>query len=231
MPSSGAVDDAAFAEARARRLLRSGRSARAMSAHLMAKGVDVGLLERVRPGPEEELLAALAFARRRRLGPFRTGPGGAETERRELGGLGARRVSPRDSGAGARDVGGRGRAVAGGAAAGLMSRNRPRFSRAATLRGAQASLPLLVGLVPFALVVGILAQGQGLSLLEATLMSALCYAGSAQLLALGHWAVPAPVVGAAVAAFIVNLRLALMGPVMALGSTGSAAGDYGRACS
>ncbi len=69
-------------------------------------------------------------------------------------------------------------------------------------------------MVPFALVVGILAQGQGLSLLEITLMSALCYAGSAQLLALGHWGVPAPVLGAAAAAFVVNLRLALMGPVM-----------------
>jgi predicted branched-subunit amino acid permease len=71
-----------------------------------------------------------------------------------------------------------------------------------------------IGVVPFALVVGIVAQGQGLSLLEVTLMSALCYAGSAQLLALGHWAVPAPVVAAATASFIVNLRLALMGPVI-----------------
>ena len=46
-------------------------------------------------------------------------------------------------------------------------------------------------------------------------MSAFCYAGSAQLLALGHWSVPAPVVAAATASFIVNLRLALMGPVIA----------------
>lgn len=95
-----------------------------------------------------------------------------------------------------------------------MSRLRPRFSREAVWAGARRSLPLQVGVVPFALVVGILAQGQGLSLLEVTLMSALCYAGSAQLLALGHWGVPAPVLGAATAAFIVNLRLALMGPVM-----------------
>ena len=92
--------------------------------------------------------------------------------------------------------------------------SRSSFSREAIFTGARRSLPLQVGVVPFALVVGIVAQGQGLSLAEVTLMSALCYAGSAQLLALGHWSVPAPVIGAATAAFIVNLRLALMGPVI-----------------
>ncbi len=95
-----------------------------------------------------------------------------------------------------------------------MSQDRPRFSRAAVLAGARTSLPLQVGVVPFALVVGILSQGQGLSLAEALLMSATVYAGSAQLVALGHWGVPAPVVAAATAALIVNLRLALMGPVL-----------------
>lgn len=91
----------------------------------------------------------------------------------------------------------------------------PGFTRAAILAGARRSIPMQVGVVPFGLVVGILGQGHGLSLLEVTLMSALCYAGSAQLLALSHWGVPAPVFAAAVAAFIVNLRLALMGPVIA----------------
>lgn len=95
-----------------------------------------------------------------------------------------------------------------------MSRDRPRFSREAIIAGARASLPMQVGVVPFALVIGIVAQGQGLSLLEITLMSAFCYAGSAQLLALGHWGVPAPVIAATTSAFIVNLRLALMGPVL-----------------
>lgn len=95
-----------------------------------------------------------------------------------------------------------------------MSESRPRFSRAAILAGAYRSLPLQIGVVPFALVVGIVAQGQGLSLAEAIFMSASVYAGSAQLLALGHWSVPAPVVAAATASFIVNLRLALMGPVI-----------------
>jgi 4-azaleucine resistance transporter AzlC len=95
-----------------------------------------------------------------------------------------------------------------------VSRTRPRFSRAAVLDGARRSLPVQVAVLPFALVCGVAAQGQGLSLLEATLMSALCYAGSAQLLALSHWSTPAPVLAAAFAAFVVNLRLALMGPVL-----------------
>lgn len=83
------------------------------------------------------------------------------------------------------------------------------------LAGVRASLPLQVALVPFALVCGIIAQGQGLSLTEAMLMSGLCYAGSAQLLALSHWGAPAPVLAASFAAFVVNLRMALMGPVIA----------------
>ena len=95
-----------------------------------------------------------------------------------------------------------------------MSRGRPRFSRAAVLAGARRSLPMQIAVVPFGLVCGVTAQGQGLSLAEATLMSGLVYAGSAQLLALSHWADPAPVLAAAIASFIVNLRLALMGPVL-----------------
>ncbi len=95
-----------------------------------------------------------------------------------------------------------------------MSRDRPRFSRAAVDAGVRAALPLLVGLVPFGLVCGVVSQQQGLSMLEAGTMSAIVYAGSAQLLALSHWDHPAPVLASAIAAFIVNLRLALMGPVL-----------------
>lgn len=78
----------------------------------------------------------------------------------------------------------------------------------------RCSLPVQVALVPFALVCGVVAQGKGLSLAEAVLMSATCYAGSAQLLALSHWETPAPVFAATLATFIINLRMALMGPVI-----------------
>jgi hypothetical protein len=58
-------------------------------------------------------------------------------------------------------------------------------------RGIRATLPLTVGLIPFGLVVGVLAQAQGLSALEQALMSALVFAGSSQVVALKLWRDPA----------------------------------------
>ena len=69
-------------------------------------------------------------------------------------------------------------------------------------------------MIPFGLVCGIVAQGQGLSLLEVTLMSGVVYAGSAQLLALGQWSHPPHVLTLALTALVVNLRLTLMGPLV-----------------
>jgi regulatory protein len=87
LAASGAVSDAAFAEARARSLRRAGRSARAVAAHLAAKGVPAETARAVLPDDAEaELAAALAFARRRRIGPFRVGEApDADQRRRELG--------------------------------------------------------------------------------------------------------------------------------------------------
>jgi len=67
----GLVDDAAYAESRARSLSRAGRSRRAISAHLAAKGVDDETARRAIPNDAgSELAAALAFARKRRIGPY-----------------------------------------------------------------------------------------------------------------------------------------------------------------
>ncbi|MBM3588448.1 MAG: hypothetical protein FJX33_11745 [Alphaproteobacteria bacterium] len=69
--AAGAVNDAAFAESRARRLARSGHSRRAIAAHLAAKGIESETAAAALPeGEEAELLAAIAFCRRRRIGPF-----------------------------------------------------------------------------------------------------------------------------------------------------------------
>lgn len=69
--AAGAVNDAAFAESRARRLVRSGHSRRAIAAHLAAKGIEIDTAAAALPeGEEAELLAAIAFCRRRRIGPF-----------------------------------------------------------------------------------------------------------------------------------------------------------------
>jgi regulatory protein len=69
----GALDDARFAESRVRSLQRAGRSRRAISAHLQAKGVPAELAA-VPEDPAAELAAALLYARRRRIGPFRPEP-------------------------------------------------------------------------------------------------------------------------------------------------------------
>ena len=73
--AAGAVDDAAFAAGRARSLARSGRSRRAIAAHLAARGVPGALTAAAVPDdPALELAAALAYTRRRRMGPFRDPP-------------------------------------------------------------------------------------------------------------------------------------------------------------
>jgi predicted branched-subunit amino acid permease len=88
-------------------------------------------------------------------------------------------------------------------------------TRAGLRRGFRTAMPLNVGLVPFGLVVGVLAQAKGLSLVETVLMSALVFAGTAQILALEGWQEAAPVLSASLAALAVNLRFALMGPALA----------------
>ncbi len=71
LQAAGAVDDASFAQGRARSLARAGRSTRAITAHLLARGIDAGLArEAMPPDPDRDLAAALLLARRR-LGPFR----------------------------------------------------------------------------------------------------------------------------------------------------------------
>ncbi|WP_237216778.1 AzlC family ABC transporter permease [Falsiroseomonas oryziterrae] len=89
------------------------------------------------------------------------------------------------------------------------------FTRAGVWRGARASLPLWLGMVPFGIVVGVLADAKGLSFAETVLMSALVYAGAAQLLALELWADPAPVAALILAAAVVNIRMAPMGAALA----------------
>ncbi|MFH5924216.1 RecX family transcriptional regulator [Roseomonas xinghualingensis] len=75
MVTAGAVDDAAFAASRARRLARAGRSRRAIAAHLAAKGVGGDMAsETLEEAGTDEVVAALAHLRRRRQGPFDPNP-------------------------------------------------------------------------------------------------------------------------------------------------------------
>jgi regulatory protein len=74
LAAAGAVNDATYADSRALGLIRAGRSRRAVTAYLAAKGVSSEIARAaVSTDDASELAAALVLARRRRLGPFRIG--------------------------------------------------------------------------------------------------------------------------------------------------------------
>jgi regulatory protein len=73
---AGLLDDRAYAEAQARSARRLGRSRRAIGERLKAKGIDAETASAALTAADEDAAepdreAALAFARRRRIGPFR----------------------------------------------------------------------------------------------------------------------------------------------------------------
>jgi regulatory protein len=86
----GLVDDRRYAEAKAAALARRGGSARAIRARLGEAGVERPLIEAALAARDDdpahaERAAAVAHARRKRLGPFRddTSPGRGRADRRQ----------------------------------------------------------------------------------------------------------------------------------------------------
>jgi regulatory protein len=87
---SGAVDDAAYAQSQVRKLRRRGGSARLIVQALNAKGVPADVIAETASALSEEAgdpAAALRFAQRRRLGPFRQ-TSRIENRQRDLAALG-----------------------------------------------------------------------------------------------------------------------------------------------
>lgn len=70
--------------------------------------------------------------------------------------------------------------------------------------------PLLVGITPFAIVVGVAMVSSGLTVVQALSMSVLVYGGASQLAAVDLLARDAPFVIIAVTALAVNLRFAML---------------------
>jgi len=81
--------------------------------------------------------------------------------------------------------------------------------RSQFLSGVRDELPILVGVLPFGMIYGVFALSAGLTRFDAQAMSAVVFAGSAQLITvqLVHVATPALVV--ILTGFVVNLRHAL----------------------
>lgn len=104
----GFVDDARFAAARVRAMRRRGKSARALRSTLSAQGLEGALIDRaLEEDPSDDLEAARAFVRRRRLGPHRDPEARAAERERDLAKLAragfsydvARRALAEDDGA------------------------------------------------------------------------------------------------------------------------------------
>jgi regulatory protein len=92
---SGLLDDQAYARMQAASLRRQGRSARQIQARLAEKGVDRDLIETALeetdaedPAEDSETAAAVAYARRRALGPFNRRGDRAARRERDLAAMG-----------------------------------------------------------------------------------------------------------------------------------------------
>jgi 4-azaleucine resistance transporter AzlC len=93
------------------------------------------------------------------------------------------------------------------------SRGAAYWSWAGLIEGARLAMPVMPGMVMFGAAFGALAAQKGLSLLEATLMSALVYAGASQFVALEMWSDIATFTGIAAIGLVtatVNMRFILM---------------------
>lgn len=85
------------------------------------------------------------------------------------------------------------------------------FSRSGVVSGFRTCLPVAVGVGGYGIAFGVLARQAGLSIAEATLMSATVLAGASQLIAVELWDAPLPVVAIVITTLVVNLRYILMG--------------------
>lgn len=91
MSERGYLDDRRYAEALCRRLRSRGASSRRIAHELHQKGVDGTLAREVLEGdePDADFEAAMRYARRRRIGPFRRDPATRSEQReRDLAALG-----------------------------------------------------------------------------------------------------------------------------------------------
>ncbi|MDM1756675.1 MULTISPECIES: AzlC family ABC transporter permease [Acinetobacter] len=79
------------------------------------------------------------------------------------------------------------------------------------LRGLKVSIPLLLGIIPFALVLGAQATQKGFSVLEVPLLTGLNFAGGSEFAILEVWTNPPNIIMLMFITFLINSRHLLMG--------------------
>ncbi|MDO4435257.1 MAG: AzlC family ABC transporter permease [Cardiobacteriaceae bacterium] len=82
-------------------------------------------------------------------------------------------------------------------------------------RGVKACIPMLFGIIPFALILGTEAARQGMMPAEIGLMMALNFAGGSEFAAVGMWVSPLPIALIIGTTFLINSRHILMGAALA----------------
>lgn len=87
--------------------------------------------------------------------------------------------------------------------------------RAELWRGVRAALPIMIGFVPFALVLGAQARLKQFSLLDVPLMTGLNFGGGSEFAAVGLWTSPPHIALIVGITFLVNSRHLLMGAALA----------------
>ena len=86
--------------------------------------------------------------------------------------------------------------------------------KAELLRGLTAALPVMMGFIPFALVLGAQAVRKGISPVEVPLMTGLNFGGGSEFAAVELWTSPPHVLLIVAMAFLVNSRHLLMGAAL-----------------
>ena len=84
---NGYVDDTAFARARSGSLLRRGYGKRRIDSALYAAGIAEEVRDEVRAGESAQRAAALALARKRRLGPYGPPPADRAAREKQIGAM------------------------------------------------------------------------------------------------------------------------------------------------
>ncbi|HGM6733083.1 TPA: AzlC family ABC transporter permease [Stenotrophomonas maltophilia] len=87
--------------------------------------------------------------------------------------------------------------------------------RAEFLRGLRAAVPVMIGFIPFALVLGAQAAQKGLTALEVPLMTGLNFAGGSEFAAVELWTSPPHIALIVAITALVNSRHLLMGASLA----------------